>query len=388
MSIVTYFRSSSLKAVDHCEQQFFGEYILGLGNHEFFEKSESVKTTNGTISHKVLECIANIKKAMDGDKCFIEDEHLGRISFVPDAVMTPYTLSDEEVDKINKGRKNKAIYKNQNSCKIKYGHTRYGVLLVEKLIQKAYDYYSTRIEQDWKPSHLRDITNFVWMLLDYSVGKKKGMYDPRNRKILAVEPHFDFELKEDWAKYDYDYKGERLKGYLSLKGTIDLVTELDKDTIEVVDYKSGESKDWNTGLAKTYSDLEKDIQLLLYNLAVRQMFPKYKNVITTIFFIRDGGPTSIPMDDDECIKLVKEKIREKFEYVKGMASPKLCDPTHNHMKCKYLCPLFKNSFPKAPQVNCCTYLKKYIDKHGTEKAIANLTGPGHDVSKYKSPGET
>lgn len=374
---------------DTCSLKLFGEYTLGLANHDFFETSESVKTTNGTITHKVLECLGQIKLAMDKDECFIEDDHLGKISFIPDAVLKPHTLSDSEVDKINKGRKNKEIYRNQNSCKIKYGHKRYGVELVEKLIQKSYDYYSTRIEQDWKPSHLRDITNFVWMTLDFSVGKKVGIYDPRRSNVLAVEPHFDFELEEDWAKYKYEYKGETIEGQLSMKGTIDLVTQLDKDTIEVRDYKTGlrVQFDKDEDNVKTYEKLTTDTQLLLYNLAVRKMFPQYKHVICTIFFIRDGGPFSIPMDNEGCIDLIKEKIHKKFDQIRYEV-PEQRDPYHNDFRCKYMCPLFKNSFPKAPGVNCCTYLKKYIDKHGTDKAIANLSGPGHDISKYKAPGET
>lgn len=388
MSIVTYIRSSMVGTHETCSMRLFGEYILGLGNHDFFEQSESVKTTIGTMSHKVFECLGNIKLALDKDECHIIDDHLGKISFIPETVLKKYKLTDKEVDKINKGRKNKEIYRNQNSCKIQYGHKRYGVELVEKLIKKSYDYYSVQIPQDWKPSHFRDLTNFVWMCLDYEVNKNR-LYDPRNCKVLAVEPGFDFELKEDWAKYSYDYKGEKLEGYLSLKGTIDLVTELDKDTIEVRDYKTGLRQIFHLdeNNIKTYEKLETDTQLLLYNYAIRQMFPQYKNVITTIFFIRDGGPFSIPMDNDECVKLIKERLKTKFNEIRYNV-PEQRDPYHNDFRCKYMCPLYKNSFPKAPQVNCCTYLKKYIDKHGTMNAIKHLTGPGHHVDKYKSPGET
>ena len=40
---------------------------------------------------------------------------------------------------------------------------------------------------------------------------------------------------------------KKLKGQLAIKGTIDLVTKLNDDTIEVVDWKTGRRMDWTTG---------------------------------------------------------------------------------------------------------------------------------------------
>lgn len=390
MSIVTYFRSSSLKAVDFCEHKYFGEYVLGLNKHDFFETSESVKTTIGTIVHKTLECLAQVSVARAKGLNFIDDEHLGKITFNPKTVMQKTTLTDDEVDKINKTRKNKSKYLNQNSCKLKYGHVRHGVKLVDSLIKKSYEYYSTRIEQDWKPIHLKDIHNYVYMVIDYQVGKSGPIYDPRARNVVAVEPFFDYEIQEDWAKYRYDYKGETLEGYLSIKGTIDLVTELDKNTVEIIDYKTGERKEWSEPdtPVKTPERLARDTQLLLYNYAVRRMYPQYTNVICTIIFARDGGPFSFPMNDSDDIELIKERLKTRFNYVQDMDKPQLLDATHQSFKCQYMCDLYKNKFPKAQSMNCCHYLAKYIDQFGTQKAIDVLTPDNHSVDEYKAPGET
>lgn len=389
MSIVTYFRSSSLGAIDFCEHKYFGEYVLGLNKHEFFETNESVKTTVGTITHKTMECLAQIKQALDKGINYIEDEHIGKFSFNPKTVMKPIELTDEEIEAINKTRKNKSKYLNQNSCKLKSGHVRYGVELVDRLIMTCYEYYSTRIEQDWKPVHLKDVFNYVYMVIDYQVGNSGRFYDPRNRKVIDVEPFFDFTLDEEWAKYEYEYKGEILKGSLSLKGTIDLVTELDEDTIEIIDYKTGERKAWNEEdtPVKTPEKLANDTQLLLYNMAVRKMYPQYKNVICTIIFIRDGGPFSIPMNGHSDIELVKDKIRQKYNQVRNMEKPELIDNNQQNFRCKYMCDLYKNKFPKSQSMNCCRYLQKYVDKFGVEKAIEVLTPETHDIDTYKAPGE-
>jgi len=390
MSLVTYFRSSSLGAIDFCEHKYFGEYILGLHKHDFFEVNESVKTTVGTIVHKTLECLAQISVANAKGLNFIVDDHLGRITFNPKKLMTPVTLTDEEVEYINKTRKSKSRYLNQNSCKISSGHVRHGVELVDSIVMKSYDYYSALIEQDWKPVHLKDIFNYVYMVLDYSVGKSGPIYDPRVRNVVDVEPFFDFEIKEDWAKYNYMYKGEELSGYLSLKGTIDLVTELDHETVEIIDYKTGERKAWNEPdePVKTPEKLATDTQLLLYNLAVRKMYPQYKNVICTIIFIRDGGPFSIPMNDTTDIELIQERIKNRFDYVRQMDQPQLLDVNQDSFKCKYMCDLYKNKFPKNQSMNCCQYLKKYIEKFGTQKAIDVFTPEDHHIDVYKAPGET
>lgn len=231
--IISYFRSSSYNNWDFCQQQYFISYVLGQ------EQQSNKKADKGTIVHKVLECLAQLNLAMVNEQDFFIDEHLGKIKFNPDTVMKVTKLDDEEVDKINKTRKNKSTYKNQNSCMLKHGAKRYGVEIVEKLIDMSYEYYTSRItHHKWMPVDFKDCTNFVWMALDYKVGFKQGIFDPRNRDIIAVEPHFDFELDEEWANYEFlNNKGEMTSGKLSLKGTIDLVTKVNDNTIEVIDWK-------------------------------------------------------------------------------------------------------------------------------------------------------
>ena len=67
-----------------------------------------------------------------------------------------------------------------------------------------------------------------------------------------LEPHFDIPIDEPWAKFTYEKDGKMVEGCRS--STIDLVTKLDDETIEVVDWKTGRRLDWATGEVKDYKN--------------------------------------------------------------------------------------------------------------------------------------
>jgi hypothetical protein len=186
----------------------------------------------GTSVHKVLEVLANCKKHMQqtSDTTWtLDDVELGKIEWTTEDFLKPYSLSNEEVDTINKTRINKSTYKHE--CKLKYGHIRYGISLVEKLIKLSQDYYA----KSWMPVDYKDTTNWTWMALDHN----NGLFDPRRREIIAAEPHFDFIIDKEWTRYDYVLpNGEKSSGNLGIKGTVDLITTLPGGIIyEVVDWK-------------------------------------------------------------------------------------------------------------------------------------------------------
>ena len=75
-----------------------------------------------------------------------------------------------------------------------------------------------------------------------------------------------------------------VQGQLAIKGTIDLVTKINDDTIEVVDWKTGRRMDWATGEVKDYKKLESDPQLLLYYYAISKLYPEFPNRIMKSIF--------------------------------------------------------------------------------------------------------
>tara|TARA_R110002020_G_scaffold55309_2_gene153591 strand:+ start:13762 stop:14763 length:1002 start_codon:yes stop_codon:yes gene_type:complete len=330
--------------------QYYLEYTLG------WRGLSGKKADKGTICHKVLEITALAKKAAQEGKKTITDEDLGK------------------VDTAN-----------------------YEPEYLEELIQKAYDLYTSHSSQHkWAPRDLKDCSKWVWKALK----ENDGMFDPRNRDVVDAEPHFDFEIEEEWAKYDYELgDGTKLSGNLSLKGTIDLIADVGDGVYEIIDWKTGRRLDWATGEEKTQEKLFKDPQLRMYHYAAKKLYPHVDSFLVTIYFINDGGPFTVHFQDKDLPKTI-EMIQKKFEFIKATEKPLL----KRSWKCSKLCHQGKSTFEgtdilpivekRAGQVTKygenmtkCEQTKYLINKHGIDWVTENLTSPDHVIGKYKAPGE-
>ena len=339
--LVTYIRSSSYNNYDYCQQQYFINYVLG-------HPTTSGKTAQlGTIVHQVMECLAactkRLQKKPDSGLMSITDDALGRITF------TKSRLNSEE--------------------------------FVNGLADKSFEHYTSNCVHSYTEKEERDCRKWSWAALHYN----KGQFDPRLRKIVATEPHFDIPIEEDWAEYEYKMPdGSLLKGRLAIKGTIDLVTEVDEGIIEVVDWKTGRRLDWATGDEKTYEKLEKDPQLLLYNYAISKLFPDYKQSIMSIFYINDGGPFSLCFDEssqDEFIGMLKTR----FEEIQSTEIPRMLSPEQRHWKCTKLCDYYKNDWGNSG-VNICQHIHNKLQNDGLEQTTADCTKEGFSIGYYDAPG--
>lgn len=375
--IIEFFRSSSYNNWDYCAQQYFLNYVLGI------PRSDAKKALKGTIAHKALECLAIAKQKFDKDPSvgYIDlKEDIGEYRIHRDSFTSHRHLTDDEVFSVNRTRKNKYTYKHK--CQLTKGSHRVGEIVVNDLIRMAYDAYSKKCE-GWEPVDLKDITNFVWMALEY----KNGMFDPRFRNVVAPEQPFDITIKKDWAKYDYIHPqtGERREGYLTIRGTMDLITKIDDNIYEIVDWKSGQRLDWATGQPKDFKKLSTDFQLMLYHYAARHVFKDIKHIIVTIFFMRDGGPFTLCFDDTH-LDRTEELLAQRFEEIKNCQLPKMCDPTQKDFRCKSLCDYFDKPSPDPKFKNFCTYSHNYTRLYGIDAATKDLTHKGHDINYYESPG--
>ena len=186
--IIPYFRSSSYNCFSICEMQYFLTYVLGIPS------VVGKKAIMGTIVHKVFECMANAKLCHQNGMKSFNDDNLGTI----------------QVD---------------------YEYM-YGASFVQWLIDKSYDYYVSKSQHHWYPRDKRDCTEWVGNVI------REEMFDPRNRHVIAAEPHFDIPIDEPWASYAFDLpNGKKIEGQLSIKGTIDLVTKIDDKCYEIIDWK-------------------------------------------------------------------------------------------------------------------------------------------------------
>jgi hypothetical protein len=328
-----------------CEQQYFIEYVLG------WRGPSGQKADKGTITHKVLEILAVIKKGIQDNQTNIEDDVVGVI----------------DLDNYD----------------------------IEDITNKVYEYYSTRSNHHkWYPKDLKDCKEWTKKALEFN----GGMFDPRKRDILCPEQHFDFEIKKPWAKYEFNLPTGKISGNLALKGTIDLITKVGDDTIEVIDWKTGKRLDWATGEEKTQEKLEKDPQLRIYYYAIKHLYPHIKNVIFSIYFINDGGPFSICFSDAD-IQKTEEMLRQKFDTIKSNKKPRL----NKTWMCNKLCHFGKTSFSgsiiepleeyrdnhickKGDLMTKCEQIKHDIELYGMDEVVMLYRHPNHSFGNYKAPG--
>ena len=328
-----------------CPQQYLMEYVLG------WRGKGGIKADKGTIVHKALEIMAVAKKAkQDGLSSFVDDI-LGEVP------SSGYDLND--------------------------------------ITERIYTYYSTAFSyHNWQPKDLKDCINWTWKAVKFN----DGMFDPRKRNVVEAEPHFDFEVDEPWAKYEYNLNDEKINGTLSMKGTIDLVTKVDDGFYEIVDWKTGRRLDWATGEEKTFAKLTKDPQLRIYHYAASQLYPEADQIMITIYFINDGGPFSICFTKKDMPE-TKKMIRKKFEEIKSTRIPRL----KRSWKCSKICHQGMSTFegtdvhpmletrhgkvtPYGQVMTKCEQVRYEIEKKGMDRIVSEYTSPGHDVAKYKAPG--
>ena len=190
--IVTYIRSSSYGNYEFCQMQYFLTYVLG------YRSESGKKAQQGTACHKVMECLAACTKELqenpDSKTLKINDDALGEIEFTPRKLKTKKFVAD--------------------------------------LLKASYEYYTSQDSHKYYPADFKFCEKQVETALTFN----DGQFDPRNRNIVDTEPTFDIAIEEDWAKYEYEMPdGTTIKGNLAIKGTIDLVTKIDDNIIEVVD---------------------------------------------------------------------------------------------------------------------------------------------------------
>jgi CRISPR/Cas system-associated exonuclease Cas4 (RecB family) len=226
------------------------------------------------------------------------------------------------------------------------------------------------------------------------------MFDPRKRNILYPEQRFDITIDKPWAHFKYKTKDGPLEGQLSIKGTIDLITQPNENTAEIIDWKTGRRLNWATGEEKTQEKLEVDPQLMIYYYAVKKLYPHIDNVIVTIYFINDGGPFSVAFDKSDMHK-TEQLLKDKFKKIQHTLKPRLS----KSWKCTKLCHYGKTTFEGTniepiteyrdgmvcnvgDKMTKCQQVAHDIGLKGYQETVDEYTTPGYNVGHYKAPGST
>jgi hypothetical protein len=328
-----------------CEQQYFFEYVLG------YRGPSNQKADKGTIVHKVLEILAFVQQTKQNTESSFVDDIVGCVN-----------INDYDLDQI---------------------------------IDQVYEYYTSRFHHHkWSSKDLDDCRSWVYKAITYN----NGMFDPRNRNILCPEQHFDITIPEEWAKYKYNTAQGVIEGNLAIKGTIDLITQVSDNTIEIVDWKTGRRLNWATGQEKTQEKLEDDPQLRIYHYAAQKLYPHIDHIMVTIFFINDGGAFSISFDKSDLPK-TEYMLKDKFDIIRKTKKPRL----HKSWMCSKLCHYGKTTFENTnvlpileyrdgqlcnvnSHMTKCEQVKHDIELKGIDAVVDEYTVPGYTVGKYKAPG--
>lgn len=121
-------------------------------------------------------------------------------------------------------------------------------------------------------------------------------YNPYKIKVIDSERWFALEMPGDeWRCLDADGKEHQF----TVRGYIDLVHEIDRETIEIVDWKTGSRKEFYTQKPIDEDVLIREFQPRLYHLAAYFLYPKYKNILITFYYTNDGGPITIALSQDD-----------------------------------------------------------------------------------------
>ncbi len=170
-------------------------------------------------------------------------------------------------------------------------------------------------------AHLFELFEKNWLTEGY---ESKGHEEKRKiegREVLAQ--FFEINSQPAWIIPAYLEHPFSLKiGEARITGRIDRVDKLEDGTYEVIDYKTGSSK--------KDSDLKKDLQLSLYDIACRETLGITISKLS-LYFIDDNVKVSTARSEkqlDECrteiLELIEEMKKSDFQPTPGFPC-KFCD---------------------------------------------------------------
>lgn len=261
---ITNIRSSGFNCHSLCPHKFYIEFVLGMK----FKPGKNADLGNAT--HKALELLALQRLAvLKNELCFTDNE------------VGTFNVQD---------------------------------FTVEHAVRIGYEHYKKLTpHHEWTDRDHVTVMKYVMNTLEFN----GGIYDPRRRHIIAAEQFFELEIDRNWAAYQYQIGDEQIDGHLKLFGTIDLVTELDKETAEILDWKSGKCTTYPEGKDKDSLYVNSEPQFLIYFWAAKRLYPQYKQWLMTVWYAQFNKPYTIYFDADY-EREAEQKLERKFKCIQEM----------------------------------------------------------------------
>jgi hypothetical protein len=283
---------SRLKIAIECDFKYFLQYEWGWAD-ELFQYTFSSEF--GTAVHNTLEEYAKASGTLD-----LKAEYLKQIG-----ISNPFL--DDMLSAPKKAREFFFIEKACQTCPFfTASNGRCG--LVNKHVEH-FEGCPKKLYEDGLQM-LQDATK------RYDTYFKSGVKSEQNPngRIIGIEQHVD-------VTWGTDEDGEDI----IMNGFIDLIIEFDKDTIIIVDYKTGFS-------IPSHEEFVDDLQPRMYSFAAKKMFPQYKYVWVQFDYFRGKEIEHVfTAEDDEA---TRKQVVSLYNRVKSARNIKR---RAKDRYCKYLC---------------------------------------------------
>ncbi len=169
-----------------------------------------------------------------------------------------------------------------------------------------------------------DIYEEKWISSGYESRQHMETAKKRGGQILE---RFYGHFKEKTEQIEFLEKGFKLKvGDYALSGRIDRADQLPDGTLEIIDYK--------TGKTKSQKQVDSDMQLMIYAIAVADCFQKPASKMTLYFLDEDQKISTQP--DTEKFQKIRDEIIETATQINQSDFT----PTPSKFTCQY-CPYRK-----------------------------------------------
>ena len=258
--IIEYLSASRLDTYISCPFKYFLQYHIKLPEL----KGDSIATHKGSAVHEALEYYVNDNK----DYVVSLKEYY-----------TKHKVWEFDNRKPNRGFPH-PVAKDCDNCE-------WAVHINNGTICSIADRLVSQFDGCPKPNFEDDLA-----LARHTITRPDSVL---NRKIIGAEVAFEKE-----------YEGFKVRGY------IDLITEIDKETLEVRDYKTG-------NYTKNTDAAFKDLQMRIYSMVAKELFPQYSYVVMTLDYLRKG-PVSVifSKEDDE---KTRDFLRDSYKTIAEAKSP-------------------------------------------------------------------
>jgi RecB family exonuclease len=242
---------SRIKTTKDCEFKYFLQYHLRLPE----AKASNIYGHKGSAAHEALEFYGNYLRIKANPK--LKEELKAKSSKNYTQVLKNY-YAKEEVWKLDdrpefdsKGKRKGWPHPVEKNCEACPWATKGGRCSIAKIPYK-------KVEGCPKPNFEDDLALVEWTITE------DREFDIFNYgEIIGCEVKFFME-REDGS---------------IIRGVIDLVIKVDDHTLEIVDFKSGNSM-------LSYDKSLTDPQMRIYSMVAKELWPEYETYVTSLFYIR------------------------------------------------------------------------------------------------------